>query len=419
MYSPEELPQVLDQHDLGKYMNRGSRLFRRASMSSARIAFTLLTIPVALLAQSGVCQPFGHEISGSCGELRDIHRSNSIGARLSLDFPTTFTCAKREMDAAEKSDDSLLSTPFAASSCLNIATTCCSEGFQLRRPVVSLDQEEPAENGDFPDAVSKRSLPDSKTPAFINPFTDARVWSFVPTPPLEIIGTPMRGAKTDNPSKDSKPASPLRKEKSGQIDFNQNIFYRNRLDFSLDGGWLPINIPFVFDVFLGDGYTMTSLRYTLVPIIVSVRWQMDSVGGPWIFRGNWELETSAAVTLIPRGPETRYFAWIMGIRRNFVPRRGRFAPYFDGRLGLGGINAKEPLGVLYAQGQDFTFTVNMGSGVRYGINSRYSISAGLNWMHISNLYLSQPQFSNYGINVYGPMLGFNVRLGKPRYQGSE
>jgi hypothetical protein len=157
---------------------------------------------------------------------------------------------------------------------------------------------------------------------------------------------------------------------------------------------------------------MTSLKYTLVPVIGSLRWQLDDVGGPWILRGNWDLELSGAVTFIPRGPETHYFAWIMGFRRNFVPRRGRFAPYFDGRLGLGHIDAKEPLGVLYAQGQDFTFTVNMGSGVRYNFNPRYAISAGLNWMHISNLYLSEPKFSNYGINVYGPMFGISVRLGK-------
>jgi hypothetical protein len=63
--------------------------------------------------------------------------------------------------------------------------------------------------------------------------------------------------------------------------------------------------------------------------------------------------------------------------------------------------------------------MNMGSGVRYNFNPRYSISAGLNWMHISNLYLSEPKFANYGINVYGPMFGIDVRLGKPHYHGSE
>jgi hypothetical protein len=141
---------------------------------------------------------------------------------------------------------------------------------------------------------------------------------------------------------------------------------------------------------------------------------MNDVGGPWIFRGNWDMTFSGSVTAIPRGPETRYFSYDMGIRRNFVPRRGKIAPYFDGRLGLGNIDAKGPKGAQYAQGQDFTFTVNMGSGVRYNFNSRYSLSAGLNWMHISNLYLSEPKYLNFGINVYGPMVGLDIRLGRGR-----
>lgn len=199
-----------------------------------------------------------------------------------------------------------------------------------------------------------------------------------------------------------------------QIDLDNDVYYRNRLEFAFDGGWLPINIPFVFDLFLGDAYNMTPLRYTLVPLVASLRWHIDDVSGPWIFRGNWDMTFSGSITVIPRGPETRYFSYDMGIRRNFVPHRGNIAPYFDGRLGLGEINAKEPLGVLFSQGQNFTFTMNLGSGVRYNFNPRYSFSAGLNWMHISNLYLSEPAFSNYGINVWGPMFGMNVRLSKSR-----
>ena len=202
-------------------------------------------------------------------------------------------------------------------------------------------------------------------------------------------------------------------------DFNRNIYYKNKFEFGLDVGYLPINIPFVFDVFLGDGYTMTSLRYTLVPVFASLRWQIDDVKGWSFLRGNWDMTFTGSVTAIPRGPETRYFSYIMGVRRNFVQRNWKVAPYFDGRLGLGDIDAKGPLGVLYAQGQNFTFTVNMGSGVRYNFNPKYSISAGLNWMHISNLYLSQPQFANYGINVYGPIFGIDVRLRKPHHHASE
>ena len=199
-------------------------------------------------------------------------------------------------------------------------------------------------------------------------------------------------------------------------DFNRDIYYRNKLEFSLDGGWLPINIPFPLDVFVGDQYNTYPLKYTLVPIIASLRWHMGGVSGPLLLRGNFDLTFSASVTAIPRGPESRYFSYIMGVRRNFVPRRWRAAPYFDVRLGVGNIDAKGPQGVLYAQGEDLTFTVNMGSGVRYNISPRYSFSAGLNFMHISNLDLSQGNgmpywgFRNYGINVYGPMVGIDIQL---------
>jgi hypothetical protein len=199
---------------------------------------------------------------------------------------------------------------------------------------------------------------------------------------------------------------------------NQNIFYRNKLEFSLDGGWLPINIPFPLDVFVGDNYNTYPLKYTLVPIIASLRWHLDGVSGPMILRGNFDLTFSGSVTAIPRGPESRYFSYMMGIRRNFVPRRWRATPYFDIRLGVGNIDAKGPLGVPYAQGEDLTFTVNMGSGFRYNFSPRYSFSAGLNFMHISNLDLSEgngkPSWGvrNYGINVYGPMVGIDVQLGR-------
>ena len=202
--------------------------------------------------------------------------------------------------------------------------------------------------------------------------------------------------------------------------FNQDIFYRNKLEFSLDGGWLPVNIPFPFDFMMGDDYNTYPLKYTLVPMIASLRWQLGGLSGPLFLRGNWDLEFSGAVVAIPRGPETRYFSYIMGMRRNFVPRNWRVTPYFDWRAGLGNIDAKGPLGVPYAQGQDFTFTLNMGSGLRYNVSPKYAFTAGLNWMHISNANLSQgtpPNWGvrNYGINVVGPMIGLDITIhGHPR-----
>jgi hypothetical protein len=198
---------------------------------------------------------------------------------------------------------------------------------------------------------------------------------------------------------------------SKAADLNRSIYYKNKVEFSLETGGFSLNIPFVFDFLTGSEYNRPPLDYTLVPIIASLRWQMGDVKGPSILRGNWDLTVSGSITVIPRGPETRYFAFITGIRRNFVRHNWKIAPYLEGRVGLGNIDAKEPKGVLYAQGQNFTFTVMLGSGVRYNLNPRYSISAGLGYMHISNLYLSEPKYPNYGINVYGPMAGVDFRLG--------
>jgi hypothetical protein len=206
------------------------------------------------------------------------------------------------------------------------------------------------------------------------------------------------------------------KNKSQKPDFNRDIYYRNKLEFSLEAGWLPNNIPLVFDFLVGSPYTTWPLHYTLAPNIASLRWQLDGIEGPLILRGNWDFTFSGSYTAIPRGPETRYFAFDYGIRRNFIPRNWRIVPYFEMRGGAGDINAKGPEGVLYAQGQDLTFTLMMGSGARYNFSPRFSIEAGSTYMHVSNAYLSQPRYQDFGINVWGPIVGFNVRLGKEKRQ---
>jgi hypothetical protein len=197
-------------------------------------------------------------------------------------------------------------------------------------------------------------------------------------------------------------------------DFNRDIYYKNKVEQSLETGWLPNNIPFVFDFLVGSRYSTWPLHYTLVPNIASVRWQLDNIWGWKIFRGNTDFSFSGSYTAIPRGAETRYFAFDYGIRRNFIPPRSRIVPYVEGRGGIGNINAKEPYGVEYAQGQDMAFTLMMGSGARYNFSPRYALSAGMTYMHISNFYLSEPRYEDFGINVYGPIVGIYMRLSKPK-----
>jgi len=217
------------------------------------------------------------------------------------------------------------------------------------------------------------------------------------------IGQDSKIRPSDKTLRDSKPA-----------DFNRDIYYKNKLEFSLETGWLPINIPFVFDFLVDSAYTTWPLHYTMVPNIASLRWHIDNIWGRSVLRGNTDLTFSGSYTAIPRGAETRYFAFDFGIRRNFVQPRWRIVPYFEARGGVGDINAKGPYGVSYAQGQDLTFTLMMGSGARYNFNSRFSFAAGLTYMHVSNAYLSEPRYEDLGINVYGPIVGINMRLGKEK-----
>jgi hypothetical protein len=229
-----------------------------------------------------------------------------------------------------------------------------------------------------------------------------------PTPNPQDSAPPAHAAKEDS-------TTPPKKQQTKPPDFNRDIYYKNKLEFSLDGGWLPTNIPLPFDFASGDPYNTYPLKYTLVPIIASLRWHMNDISGPWFLRGNFDFQFSGSVTAIPRGPESRYLIYIMGMRRNFVPRNSRVAPYFDVRLGVGNIDAKGPIGIYYAQGEPLTFTFNFGSGVRYNFNPRYSFSAGVNYMHISNANISQGNgYTNYGINVLGPMVGLNVQLRRHR-----
>jgi hypothetical protein len=315
-----------------------------------------------------------HQERSASGELRDNYGFSPAETGYRFDVTATSTAAVNRAEPANQvPTEMLLLEPSSVLASLCTPMTHCAAWFSI------------------PGRLAQSEAPQSERPIEENDDKDGEASK----PPVKIV----------------RPSKP--------IDFNQSIYYRNKTEFGLDIGWLPVNIPFVFDIFLGDGYNNPPLYYTLVPIIASLRWQLDDVGGPWILRGNWDLQTSLGIVPIPRGPETHYFSWIMGLRRNFVPHRGKVAPYFDFRLGMGRIDAKEPLGVQFAQGQNFTFTMNMGSGVRYNFNQKYSISAGMNWMHISNAYLSEPQYPDYGINVYGPMFGIDVRLGKPRRNGSQ
>src|SRR5580700_9921410 len=148
-------------------------------------------------------------------------------------------------------------------------------------------------------------------------------------------------------------------------DSNRKIYFRHKLELSLDTGWLPNNIPFIFDPFLGQKWDRPPLDYSLVPLILSLRWHWGNIAAPSFIRGNTDLAFSLSYTDIPRGPEHQYDSFMFGVRRNFVQPNWRVVPYAEARGGVGYTNSKGPYGVPYAQGQDLTFNFILGGGVRY------------------------------------------------------
>jgi hypothetical protein len=213
-------------------------------------------------------------------------------------------------------------------------------------------------------------------------------------------------AHAQEPAHQAADAVPVSSEPA---DFNRQIYFKNKLEVGFDVGYLPHNTKFFFDFMEGQdwGRPKEFPDYTLIPLTLSLRWHLDDIGGPWILRGNTDVTFSGNYTIISQGPESYYASFMTGARYNFVQPNWRVAPYVEGRVGAGFTDAKGPDGVLYAQGQDFTFTFSMGAGLRYNFDPRYSVSAGVTYMHISNLYMSKDAY-NYGLNVVGTTVGLNV-----------
>jgi len=174
---------------------------------------------------------------------------------------------------------------------------------------------------------------------------------FCVAPPGLSVGQDSKNQQSNEILTESRPA-----------DFNREIYFKHKLEFSLDTGWLPNNIPFIFNPLMGEKWAQNPLDYKLVPLIFSLRWHWGDIAGASFIHGNTHLTFSGSYTVIPRGPEHLYAAFMFGVRRNFVQRNWRIVPYTEARGGVGYTDAKGPEGVLYARGQDLTFNFILGGG---------------------------------------------------------
>src|SRR5438105_14987127 len=96
---------------------------------------------------------------------------------------------------------------------------------------------------------------------------------------LAVLASLTESAPSLAQDANTQPANKLL-QPSKPADFNTDIYYKNKLEFSLETGWLPINIPWPFDFLLCDAYNETPLKYTLVSVLDYSRWVDADLRGP-------------------------------------------------------------------------------------------------------------------------------------------
>jgi opacity protein-like surface antigen len=165
---------------------------------------------------------------------------------------------------------------------------------------------------------------------------------------------------------------------------------------------------------LGAGVSWSNVRsgqpnqaYTVVPISLTASLKLDDVsldnfvGGylrgysEFFFRGDYEQ--------IVHGPENHYEGIMVGPRYNFVQPGWKIIPYVEGGVGIGFADSNPAEGGL---GQDFNFTFEAGAGAKYNLTDDFFVRLGVEYQHVSNAGLSEPEFPNHPIDELGPKVSF-------------
>ena len=169
---------------------------------------------------------------------------------------------------------------------------------------------------------------------------------------------------------------------------------------------------------LGSGAAWSNVRsgqpnqaYTVVPISLTANLKLDDVsldnflGG--VFRGYSEFYFEGQYEQIVHGPENHYEGIMVGPRYNFVQPGWKIIPYVEGGVGIGFADSNPTQGGL---GQDFNFSFSVGAGAKYNLSDDWYVRLGVEYQHVSNAGLSEPQFQNHPIDELGPRLSFGYNF---------
>lgn len=161
---------------------------------------------------------------------------------------------------------------------------------------------------------------------------------------------------------------------------------------------------------LGSGVTWSNVRsgqpnqaYTIIPITLSASYKIDDVSldnflGGWL-RGYTEFFFRGDYDQIVHGPETHMEGALFGPRYNFVQPGWKLIPYAEGGVGFLFTDSNPQWGGF---GQDFEFTFIVGVGAKYQFSDDWFLRAGVEYQHVSNAGLSEPEWPNHPVDSLGP-----------------
>lgn len=166
------------------------------------------------------------------------------------------------------------------------------------------------------------------------------------------------------------------------------------------GSWELEDLVGAFFLFDRGGNQRVTVDYALNTTRLGIM-IYDPVG-PGFLRGNTEFLGDVFGGPIFHGPGDVIAGFTAFFRYNFIQPSARLVPYFQ--VGGGGVYTDVTEGPASgnAIGQSIEFNLQAIAGLRFLLNSRWSINAEGSYRHISNAGLSDP---NYGIDQVGGNLG--------------
>ncbi len=135
-------------------------------------------------------------------------------------------------------------------------------------------------------------------------------------------------------------------------------------------------------------YTMTEIQYG---------YMLSDVHGEGFWRGNFELLGELLGNWIFVGEGSYIAGGTLWGRYNFVQPQSRVLPFVQGGLGMVTTDISHKI-----DGQPFNFNLEIGVGMRYLLDDRWTFNMEFRYQHISNANTGK---HNLGVNAFGPIFG--------------